>query len=126
ELDEAFGLAIGGRTAQRREWKPPDYDGDFALLCLSFAKPDARDLRVREDRGGYLLGIERARLVPCDRFRCDGGLVCGSVGQERVARDVPDGEDLGNVRAHPSVHGYALGASLHTRRVERESRNVRA
>ena len=116
-------LAMARPSADERELA--DLDVAPALLGLVGGDAGRRDLRIGEDDRGDAAHVD-LRLVPGDHLGDDLGLARGLVRQHRLAGDVADGVDAGDVGAQPAVDGDEAALDLHAHLLQAEALAVRA
>ncbi|KAK4045465.1 hypothetical protein OUZ56_033089 [Daphnia magna] len=125
DLDEAGGFADGEGAGERRERELADLDREPLLLALLLGEADGRDLRIGEDGAGDADPVLR-RLVAGDDFCNDFALFARLVGEHRLAADVADRPDVGDVRAADDVARDEAPLDLDADLFEAEAGAVRA
>src|ERR1017187_10759853 len=66
ELDETFGLTHSAGFAERSERELADLVGDTGFFCRRLGHAGACDLRLAISATGYVVVIERVRVLACE------------------------------------------------------------
>lgn len=96
-ISEAEGLAVG------LEGEAPDLDGVTLFLGLGFGDAKRGHLGMAVDGAGHHAVIEFDGFDPGDGFGADDALGGGDMGQKKLAGDVANGPDAGDVGGHTLV-----------------------